>query len=166
MILDVTGQKTYPLSGSQKVGSDRTLGWWDNSISSIKVGKRVKVKLCRYQNCKNEKDKPENAVTLVGPYASVDMGWAQDYTSTIVVTPFNEATEPVVSFFGGDYFNCDTGTVLPVGNYNSRQLRLNGIDPYEIRGFKVPAGLVLEIFDNDFQSGKDAYIQGAAGTSG
>jgi hypothetical protein len=166
MVLDVTGPRTLALSGSQKVGSDKHLGWWDNSISSIKVGRRVKVKLCRYQNCVEEKLKPENAITLVGPYSSSFMGWASDYTSTIVVTPFNEATESVVSIFGGDEFNCDTGTVLPVGNYNSRQLRLNGIDPHEIRGFRVPAGLVVEIYDRDFQSGNDAFIQGATGPPG
>ncbi|CDW82220.1 UNKNOWN [Stylonychia lemnae] len=162
MILDASSTRTYALKGSQKVGSTETLNWWDNAISSIKVGKKAMVKLCRYQNCEDEKKKPENAVILVGPYATKFMGWASDYASTIVVSPYDEAKSPVVSVFGGDEFNCDTATVLKPGNYNSRDLKLNNIDPEEIRGFRVPQGLVLEIYDQDYQAGQSGFIQGAS----
>ncbi|CDW74079.1 UNKNOWN [Stylonychia lemnae] len=90
------------------------------------------------------------------------MGWASDYASTIVVSPYDEAKSPVVSVFGGDEFNCDTATVLKPGNYNSRDLKLNNIDPEEIRGFRVPQGLVLEIFDQDYQGGVSGFIQGSS----
>lgn len=124
------------------------------------------VKLCRYQNCEDEKKKPENAVILVGPYTTKFMGWASDYASTIVVSPYDEVNSPVVSVFGGDEFNCDTATVLKPGNYNSRDLKLNNIDPEEIRGFRVPQGLVLEIFDQDYQAGQSGFIQGSSTPSG
>lgn len=166
MLLDASSTKTYVLSGKSKVGSTETLGWWDNAVSSIKVGKNARVKLCRYRNCEDERKKPENAVLLVGPYTSKDMGWAADYASTIVVSPFDGVRSPVVSVFGGDDFNCDTATVLKPGNYNSKDLMLNNIDPREIRGFRVPPGLVLQIFDRDFHAGSDGFIQGSSGASG
>ncbi|CDW78667.1 UNKNOWN [Stylonychia lemnae] len=163
MILDASSPRTYALSGNQRIGgSSETLNWWDNAISSIKVGKKAMVKLCRYQNCEDEKKKPENAVILVGPYSTKFMGWSSDYTSTIVLSPYDEANNPVVSVFGGDEFNCDTATVLKPGNYNSRDLKLNNIDPGEIRGFRVPLGLVLQIFDQDYQAGQDGFIQGSS----
>ena len=89
------------------------------------------------------------------------MGWAQDYASTIVVEPYNEASQPVVSLFGGDGFGCDTATVLPAGSYNSDQLRKNNIDPTEIRGFRVPPGIVLEIYSEDYQSGPHSFVDGS-----
>jgi hypothetical protein len=70
------------------------------------------------------------------------MGWAGDYASAVLATAYNETSEPAVSLYGSAEFGCDTAGVFFPGSYGESEMKRNHMHPGEVRGLRVPAGLV------------------------
>ena len=88
---DFKGQKlAYNPGTNIDLAAKTNLG---DKISSLQIGKNVRVKLCDHPNCAGTSF---NAVEIVGPYMVSSMPDKGDTFSHIIVYSYNPTTEPRV----------------------------------------------------------------------
>lgn len=126
---------------------------WDDTISSLRIGEGIKVKMCQLANCHDDHEW-SNAVELVGPYNSGFLYDARnDFASHIIIEDYDARNYPVVSFFGRERFEISTAGVFREGTYNGEDIKRHHLDKggygWAISSFKIPPGLYTTIYRGD-----------------
>ncbi|CDW88789.1 UNKNOWN [Stylonychia lemnae] len=134
---------------------------FDDILSSVQIGKGLRVKFCQYKDCVwwGWSDSFE----VLGPY-NEPYFIPYDSVSYIEVYSYDEKTEPRVTIIGGEIRQFDrSGTFLP-GRYLTEDLQKNGIDRPRYGGgasaILVPANMGIQIYKNDFFEGETITFKG------
>jgi hypothetical protein len=82
---------------------------WNDQISSFRIGKGVRVKICSNVGCTGDWD---NAVEILGPYSQGDFNERNDWASEIYIYPYNPDTDQYIQVFGNGRFSADQGGIF------------------------------------------------------
>nr|MBX2884130.1 hypothetical protein [Granulosicoccus sp.] len=146
-------------NGEYNVADLRAMGMPDNTISSIKVPKGMKIAL--YLNDFQRGQSGElsaNNECLVDRY--------NDTVSSVVVSGEAEESMAAVSTKGDPalvFTACNfqgSGARLPPGEYLAADLKRLGIADNTISSIRAPAGMEVIVYANDFLRGRSAAVTG------
>ncbi|CDW73163.1 UNKNOWN [Stylonychia lemnae] len=134
---------------------------FDELMSSVQIGKGIRVKFCKYRDGVwwGWSDNFE----VVGPY-NEPYFIPSDTVSYIEVYPYDENTEPRVTIIGGQLSKFDRSGTFLQGRYLTQDLQWNGIDRPRNNGgasaIIVPANMGIQVFKNDFFEGESITFKG------
>lgn len=109
--------------------------------------------MCKNANCAGTGW--ADAIEILGPYCTKDLGDWDDAVSFYEIFYYNETTDPrVFMFCDGNYDVARGAGTFPVGRYDGTDLLKGHVDiPGQtgaVNSFIVPKGLTLTIYDSDF----------------
>lgn len=127
---------------------------WNDEITSFRIGKGVRVKLCADSGCRGGWS---SAVELVGPYNQPNFNSNNDWATEVHLFPYSAANEKYVQVFGNGRFDADQAGLFTVGEYYSEDIKNKYIDKGGYGGAAssmiIPEGLAVNIFKEDFCQG-------------
>jgi len=181
---DVTfyGQCDYKGPGvtldAGQYGADdlRQVGIPEDAIASVKVSDGVSVTVFEHDgfkgrygtlnksdSCLND-DGFDNLISSLVIKQAAAFGTANSNSATPLIDELKPRTNTAqVGKMVTVYADCDYAGVsakLPVGDYNLAELKRLGLGNNEISSVKVPAGLTLNVFENDFLRGASGSATG------
>ncbi len=126
----------------------------NDCISSFKIGKNVRARLCQNTNCAGEDSRWDSAIDIVGPYTVNQLEDINDWISHIKLFPYNPDEEIFVQAFSLPEYGVGHAGLFPLGNFSSpdilkKHLNLPG-NHGSISGMVVPNGYVAIIYDKDY----------------
>lgn len=129
-------------------------GFADNTISSIRVPKGMKIELYENDFYRGRSGSlAANSDCLVDRFNNL--------VSSVIVSGVAEASKPAIEQTASQalavqvYTSCDyrgLGANLPIGEYNAADLAATGLSDNSIASIRVPAGVEALIFENDFST--------------
>lgn len=136
---------------------------FDDTMSSFKIGRKVRVKFCRNRDCGNANI--DTVSEVMGPFNQDSMPDRNNWLSYVEVSTYDEEKNPMVMVLGEVDFDLDSAALLPPGKYLSSELYHKfyvnmGDRHHSPSSIVVPAKLTAHLYPSDNFEGTPLVIQG------
>lgn len=133
---------------------DYTLTDFDDTISSLEVGWRVRAIFCLDSDCLEKAE-------IVGPYKASTLGEWDNKISYIKLMRYSQFKKPMVQIFGNSGFDLDgKAAVFGPGDYQEQDLLDSGLDQESATSLSIPSGLHVRLYQEDNFQGESLDLSG------